>query len=239
MPDALPPGKWFACGMIVSLWDQIVNQTKRSWRLAEMRLLFLALLVAVVAVTSVGFFTDRADRAMNAQATQLLGGDMVIMSTRPINEDYLKEAQKRGLRTARVVSFPSMVSSGEKFQLAQIKAVSEDYPLHGKIETSLESAGTIQVTEVDALKNNEVLADARLFVALDAKAGDQVQLGRSQISLAKIIRKMPDQATNAFQFAPKLILPLQLLPKTGLLSAASRASYSFLFAGDEAQINQV
>ena len=108
----------------------------------------------------------------------------------------------------------------------------------GKIETSAESAGTIQVTELDALKNNEVLADARLFVALDAKAGDQVQLGRSQISLAKIIRKMPDQATNAFQFAPKLILPLQLLPKTGLLSAASRASYSFLFAGDEAQIKQ-
>ncbi len=216
----------------------LFNQIKRFWRLAEMRLLFLALLVAVVAVTSVGFFTDRADRAMNAQATQLLGGDMVVVSTRPINEDYLKEAQTRGLRTAKVVSFPSMVSSGEKFQLAQIKAVSNEYPLHGKIETSTENTGEIQVTLISSLINNETLADGRLFVSLNAKAGDEVQLGRSKIKLASAIRKMPDQASNAFQFAPKLILPLKQLPETGLLTAASRASYSFLFAGDETQIKQ-
>ena len=216
----------------------LFNQIKRFWRLAEMRLLFLALLVAVVAVTSVGFFTDRADRAMNAQATQLLGGDMVVVSTRPINEDYLKEAQTRGLRTAKVVSFPSMVSSGEKFQLAQIKAVSNEYTLHGKIETSTENTGEIQVTLISSLINNETLADGRLFVSLNAKAGDEVQLGRSKIKLASIIRKMPDQASNAFQFAPKLILPLKQLPETGLLTAASRASYSFLFAGDETQIKQ-
>ena len=216
----------------------ILNQIKRFWRLAEMRLLFLALLVAVVAVTSVGFFTDRADRAMNAQATQLLGGDMVVVSTRPISEEYLTEAKSRGLRTAEIVSFPSMVSNGEKFQLAQIKAVSEAYPLHGKIETSKENAGTIQITPVNSLKNNEALAEGRLFLSLNAKADDQVQLGRSKITLAGIIRKMPDQASNAFQFAPQLILPLAQLSETGLLTAASRASYSFLFAGDEVQINQ-
>ena len=129
MCDALSLRKWFVGDMTFSLYSQLFNQSKRFWRLAEMRLLFLSLLVAVVAVTSVGFFTDRADRAMNAQATQLLGGDMVIMSTRPINEDYLEEAQKRGLRTARVVSFPSMVSSSEKFQLAQIKAVFRRLPI--------------------------------------------------------------------------------------------------------------
>ena len=64
---------------MISLLQQFLIQTKRFWRLAETRLLFLALLVAVVAVTSVGFFTDRADRAMNVQATQLLGGDMMIL----------------------------------------------------------------------------------------------------------------------------------------------------------------
>ena len=84
----------------------LLKQSKHFWRLTEMRLLFLALLVAVVAVTSVGFFTDRADRAMNAQATQLLGGDMVIVSTRPIDESYSVEAQQRGMGTAEVISFP-------------------------------------------------------------------------------------------------------------------------------------
>ncbi len=146
--------------------NSILIQTKRFWRLAEARLLFLALLVAVVAVTSVGFFTDRADRAMNAQATQLLGGDMVIVSTRPIDDVYLSEADKRGLRTASTVTFPSMVSRGEKFQLAQVKAVSDKYPLHGNIETSAESGGVTSITQIDSLSDDEIIADGRLFVAL-------------------------------------------------------------------------
>ena len=218
------------------IFSRLLKQGRHFWRLAEMRLLFLALLVAVVAVTSVGFFTDRADRAMSAQATQLLGGDMVLVSTRPLNKKYLIEAQQRGMGTAEVVSFPSMVSSDDKFQLAQIKAVSKDYPLHGKIETSLESQGVIEITSVNSLKNDEVLADGRLFVALNAKAGDTAQLGSSKIKLKKIIRKMPDQGSNAFQFAPKMIIPLEQLPATGLLGAGSRASYSFLFSGDSTQV---
>jgi len=215
---------------------ELLKQSKHFWRLAEMRLLFLALFIAVVAVTSVGFFTDRADRAMHAQATQLLGGDLVIVSTRVIDESYLVEAKQRGLRTAKVISFPSMVSRDDKFQLAQVKAVSQDYPLHGKIETSSEIIGDVEITSVSTLKNNQILADARLFSALGAKAGDQAQLGKSQITLSKIIRKMPDQASNAFQFAPKMLIPLELLPTTGLLRKGSRASYSYLFAGDTAQL---
>lgn len=220
----------------MSLFIELVKQSKRFWRLAEMRLLFLALLIAVVAVTSVGFFTDRADRAMSAQATQLLGGDVVIVSTRVIDESYLSEAKKRGMRTAEVISFPSMVSRDDKFQLAQIKAVSKNYPLHGRVETSKENLGVVENTTIGTLKDNQVLADARLFRALDAKVGEQAQLGKSKIVLSKIIRKMPDQASNAFQFAPKMLIPLAQLPVSGLLSKGSRASYSYLFAGDTAQV---
>jgi len=213
-------------------------QWKRFWRLAEMRLLFLALLVAVVAVTSVGFFTDRADRAMSAQATQLLGGDLVIVSTRPIDNVFISEAEKQGLRTAEAITFPSMLSRGEQFQLAQVKAVSENYPLHGSIETTLDNGKNIQEIELSTLKENEALAESRMFIALGAKPGDVVQLGQSKVRLSAVIHKMPDQATSAFQLAPTLILPMQQLAETGLLTPASRASHSFLFAGDEQQVQK-
>ncbi|MCF6194835.1 MAG: hypothetical protein L3J46_10945, partial [Kangiellaceae bacterium] len=217
------------------------SEWQKFWRLAEMRLLFLALLVAVVAVTSVGFFTDRADRAMSQQATTMLGGDMVIVSTRPINDAFLAEAKKRGLRTAETINFPSMVSvagnagSDDKFQLAQINAVSLDYPLHGMIETSTSASADINNTLIKNLAVNgsvaEVLAESRLFIALDVKAGQEVQLGKSKVKLGKFIRKMPDQSASVFQLAPKLILPLPQLEKTGLLTPASRAHFSLLFAG--------
>ena len=220
----------------MSFFIKLVKQIRHFWRLAEMRLLFLALLVAVVAVTSVGFFTERADKAMSSQAVQILGGDLVIVSSRPINKNYLLEAKQRELTTAEVISFPSMISKGEKFQLAQIKAVSDEYPLLGKVETSIERMGDIIITRIDSLNENEVLADERLFVALEASSGEQAQLGQSIITLYKIIRKMPDQASNSFQFAPKMLLPIKQLPETGLLTEGSRASYSYLFAGDESKI---
>ena len=172
--------------------NPLINEWKKFWRLAEMRLLFLALLVAVVAVTSVGFFTDRADRAMSQQATTMLGGDMVVISTRPIDKAFIKEATKRGLRTAETISFPSMVSvvdSTEKFQLAQIKAVSTEYPLHGKIETSESALGDVENISLKTLAEGETLAEPRLFITLDVKAGQVVQLGRSKVRLAKFIRK--------------------------------------------------
>jgi putative ABC transport system permease protein len=213
------------------------NYLRQFWRLAEARLLFLSLLISVVAVTSVSFFTDRADRAMAAQATQLLGGDLVIVSTRPINPDYLSEADKQGLLQASTLSFPSMVSSGEKFQLTQVKAVSKNYPLQGKLEVSADINGTPQTFTINQLEHNDAIAETRLFAALEVKAGAQVQLGQSKITLAKMIRKIPDQASSTFQIAPILILPLAKLKQTGLLTPASRASYRYFFAGNETQIS--
>jgi len=214
------------------------NQLRQFWHLAEARLLFLSLLVSVVAVTSVGFFTDRADRAMSMQASQLLGGDLVITSTRPINPDFLGEANKQGLLQASILSFPSMVSYGEKFQLAQVKAVSKNYPLQGELKVSTDINDAPLPLSINKLGNNNALAETRLFAALGVKAGTQVQLGQSKINLAKMIRKMPDQASSAFQIAPVLIIPLEKLKQTGLLTPASRASYRYFFIGDEAHINQ-
>jgi len=218
--------------------SQLITEWKKFWRLAEMRLLFFALLVAVVAVTSVGFFTDRADRAMSQQATTMLGGDMVVVSTRPIDKAFIEEATKRGLRTAETISFPSMVSVGEKFQLAQIKAVSLEYPLHGNIEVSESALGEVENISLKSLVKTEVLAESRLFITLGVKAGQEVQLGQSKVRLAKFIRKMPDQSASVFQLAPKLILPLSQLKATGLLTPASRARYSQLFAGEEGAVKK-
>jgi len=220
----------------------LFTEWQRFWCLAEIRLLLLALLVAVIAVTSVGFFTDRADRAMSQQATTMLGGDMVLVSTRPINPEFLTEAERRGLRTAETISFPSMVSTldslnnsdnnNDTFQLAQIKAVSTNYPLHGTIEISETATSAISKASLKNLQDNEVLAESRLFATLRASTGKTVNLGKTKVRLAYFIRKMPDQSTSAFQLAPKLILPMKMLKQTGLLTPASRASFSQLYAGD-------
>ncbi|MCK5810130.1 MAG: FtsX-like permease family protein [Cocleimonas sp.] len=213
-----------------------LKQWQQYWRITEVRLLFLALLVSVTAITSVGFFTDRADKAMSQQATQLMGGDLIVSSSRPIDQHYLSHAKSLGLHTAEMISFPSMVSSGEKMQLAQIKAVSAQYPLTGELDIS-DSLLDESSRHHQRLTHNQAWSEARLFIALGIQPNATVQLGKIELQLTKRIIKMPDQGLSAFQIAPVLLMPLEQLPETGLLTPASRARFNQLFAGETDQIN--
>ena len=45
----------------------------RDWRGGELRILASALIIAVTAVSAVGFFVDRVDRGIQQQAAELIG----------------------------------------------------------------------------------------------------------------------------------------------------------------------
>jgi putative ABC transport system permease protein len=87
---------------------QSLRMLRRDWRSGELRLLALALVIAVTAITSVGFFVDRLRQGLQRDAAQYLGGDAVLDSDHPIAAHWDAEALGRGLRTARSLSFPSM-----------------------------------------------------------------------------------------------------------------------------------
>ncbi|MBY0437059.1 MAG: hypothetical protein K2W80_02620, partial [Burkholderiales bacterium] len=56
----------------------------RDWRAGELRVLVAALVIAIAAVTSVGFFSDRVRLALIEQANALLGADLIVVSDRAI-----------------------------------------------------------------------------------------------------------------------------------------------------------
>ncbi len=209
---------------------------RQAWRIAEMRLLFLALVISVTAVTSVNFFTDRTERLMTMQATKLLGADVIVRSSRPLDKAYLSQAETLGLSQAEMISFRSMVSVGESLKLAQVKAVSPNYPLRGNIETNTTLQRVGKKDSISELKPGQVWAAPSLFTSLNIQPSSEVRIGRSLFELSKALIKTPDQGSNVFQFAPPVLMPLADLPQTGLLTPGSRASFSFLFAGDESQV---
>ena len=106
---------------------------RRDLRAGELSILLMAIVVAVTAMTAVGFFTDRVGGAMKDQASQVLAADLVLRSAGPINPDYLRDAQELGLETAETLAFPTVVLSGEQTTLAAIDAVSGTYPLRGQL----------------------------------------------------------------------------------------------------------
>src|SRR4051812_26420903 len=117
-----------------------MKMLRRNWSAGELRVLLLALLIAVASVTTVGFFADRVQSALDAQANELMGGDLALIADKPIPEERFAEARARHLAIAHTRTFPSMVFAGGMVNLAEIKAVSDAFPLRGRLRVT-ESIG--------------------------------------------------------------------------------------------------
>jgi len=89
----------------------------------EMRLVFLALLLTVTAMATVGLLTDRISKALLRQSNELLGADMVIASSRAIPNDWQSHAREGGLQTAYFQEFPSVLIADDDSALSEVKAV--------------------------------------------------------------------------------------------------------------------
>jgi len=211
-----------------------VKRAIRDWRLREIRLLFLALTVAVLSVTSISFFTDRVERAIRLQGTTLLGADLVVSSSRPPGAEVKKLAAS--LHSAEIVEFRSVALSGDVSLLTEVKAVAGDYPLRGALETS-DSLGHIGSPGPSAPAPGEAWAAPEVFYRLGLEPGSTLELGNSSFKLTRIIKLEPDAGGSVFRFAPRLMINIESLPATGLIVPASRARYKLLIAGPEADIN--
>ena len=77
----------------------------------ELRVLALALIVAVASVTAVGFFTDRIGRAVERQAADVLAADMFATSGFELPSELESEARSRALATARHTRFQASSSA--------------------------------------------------------------------------------------------------------------------------------
>lgn len=213
-----------------------------SWRLlgrelrsGELRLLFAALLVAVAAVTAVGFFSDRVRQGLQREARQMMGGDLLVTADHPLPDSYCDEARRLGLQMAETMVFPSMVMAGGQPQLADIKAVSGSYPLRGKLASS-PSGGEPGRDAEHGPAAGSVWLDERLAAALGAGPGDQVMVGSRALPVAAILTREPDRGVNFFSLAPRLMMHLDDAATTGLVQFGARIRYQLMLAGAERDV---
>lgn len=209
------------------------RQLRREFRLSEYLVLIFALILSVAAVTSVGFFANRVERAMAAQAATLLAADAVLSSPKPITSEVLDRAAKDSLRTTGVTEFPSVVLTEEgDTGLVSVKAVGPDYPLRGELKLTQQLLGEERVA-TDAPDSGTVWIDPRLAGRLELVVGDQLQFGDIEVIVAALIAFEPDGSVDTFQLAPRLMMNSDDLQRSGLLGEGSRARYRLLLAGDE------
>ena len=204
-------------------------------RAPELRILALGVVLAVAALSSVGFFTDRVQRAMAEQATELLGADLVVTSPTTPRAALIRSAREAGLQVAETVSFPSVALYRDRTLLTGVKAVDAGYPLRGRLRLAARPGGE-EFTTHGIPAPGEVWVEPRVLQQLGANIGDRIQLGDRDFTASRILRYEPDRGGDLFQIAPRILLNAADLPATGLITPASRVHYRLLLAGPEAAI---
>jgi putative ABC transport system permease protein len=209
------------------------RQTQRDFRAGELRLLAVAVLLAVAALTAVGFFADRLNTGLTRDARQLIGGDAVVGSDQPLPPAFAAKAAELGLLSALQVQFPSMArapeAQGGAARLVSVKAVGPAYPLRGQLQLKEGPNATAQ-TVAESPAPGTVWVDAGLLDALQLQVGQPLLLGDSTLTVARIVVIEPDRGAGFVNFAPRVMLAEADLAATGLVQPASRVRYRFAIA---------
>ena len=219
--------------MIIRLaWQQLFSQ----WKSGDLRVMLLALVLAVTSITAVNFFINRIALHLNAQGGLLLGGDLVIISDHKLPSSYDELAKQHALKSTTTLEFPSMVINGERNQLAEIKALSAGFPLRGDFGVQL-SKNQAPVSISTTPNKGEVWIEPRLANTLKLEIGDSVELGAARFKIAGILTREPSRGGDMFSFAPRLMMHADDIEATQLVQFGSRLKYQLLIAGAAGKVS--
>lgn len=207
----------------------------RDLRAGELRLLIVAVTLAVAALSAVGFFSDRLKGGLQRDARQLLGGDAVLASDNPAPAVFAEKARALGLQAGATQTFPTMGRAADEqggaSRLVALKAVSPGYPLRGQLLVSATADGAGEPTrEVPA--PGEVWVDAAVLESLDLHLGDPLLLGDSRLRIARVLVLEPDRGAGFMNFAPRVMVRESDLAATRLVQPASRINHRLAVAGE-------
>jgi putative ABC transport system permease protein len=234
-----------------SVWALAWRQMLRDFRAGELRLLVVAVMLAVAALTAVGFFADRINGGLARDARQMLGGDAIVASDQPAPPGFAEKARALGLLTATTAAFPSMgratEAQGGASRLVSVKAVSDGYPLRGRVTLGgavgappgaggvgappgARAADAPPAERAGAPQRGTAWVDPALLDSLTLKVGDTLLLGDASLRVVQTIVVEPDRGAGFMSFAPRVLLNEADLPATGLIQPASRVTYRLAVA---------
>lgn len=208
----------------------------RDLRAGELRLLIVAVTLAVAALSAVGFFADRLQAGLQRDARQLLGGDALVASDHPLPPAFAEQARTLGLSSVATLTFPTMArasdAQGGASRLVAFKAVQAGYPLRGQLQVAAAPDAAADVArEVPA--PGQVWLDASLLEALGLRMGDPLLLGDATLRIDRVIVLEPDRGAGFMSFSPRVLLNQADVAATGLVQPASRVTYRLAVAGAE------
>lgn len=184
-----------------------------------------SVVLGIAALVATLSFGHNLRTAIDDQAKELVGADLMIGSVQPLSPGIQALPDSVPNRRSEQCSFGSMVyfvKSGSS-RLVQVRALDGDYPFYGSFGTEPAGAGQLWRS------GRQALVDKALMLQYGAQAGDSIRVGELNFAIAGALEKAPGSNEISTTVAPPVYIPLHWLDQTGLLKRGSRVNYQYYY----------
>lgn len=212
-----------------------LNHAFREARAGEVRVLFMAVVIAVAVSCAIGYFGARLNDAMALRATEFLGADLVLEGSTPATRKQVQAGRAMGLEHATSIEFGSVVATDDAIQLSSVKAVDDAYPLRGQLRSRTSPESTEIVGGVPA--PGEAWVESRLLASLSIDIGATIDVGARTLRVSRILTDEPDRGRNLYSLNPHVVINVGDLESTRIVQPGSRVRYRDLWRGAPEQLD--
>lgn len=212
---------------MMTRWALALRLARREMRggIKGFRIFLACLMLGVAAIGAVGSLAAAVRAGLDADARQLLGGDVdLTLTQRPAQPDELAALRARG-QLSEVAELRAMARTDRERTLVELKAVDGTYPLLGAVGVN----GAPDLQSALAERDGEwgAVVERGLLVRLGVKLGDRIKIGDSTYVLRALETAEPDRTTNIFTLGPRVMVAKDSLAATGLMQPGSLIRYQY------------
>ncbi len=214
---------------------QSARMLYRQRAVFSIRLLFIAVVLAVTTVSAITLVSEQLKSALISSSSRFIGGDRQLISPREIDDGWLAIAESLDVNWSRSLEFSSMLYANDQLQLVSVKAVDDRYPLKGDLLIAGKQGE--RVVAPSGPDRGELWLQGRLFSLFGVAMGDQADIGELGLRINQELLQEPDASFALAGLAPRVMMHFSDVPETGVVQAGSRLKWQYYFSGADASLD--
>ena len=203
---------------------------------AHQRLLRWTQGVLLVFIVTLSQSSESIQNYLDNNLQGLLGADAVLSQQQKLTSAQYTALSKLTNEVVVTQQVKVTLSHKGQWQQAKIKAVDNQYPLHGELLTSLTLLGSGQPT-YGGPQLGQIWLDARLFASLSLKMGDYIQVAEQRLLVARVLHHEPDRLMEGHNVDMRAMVNTQDMTSLGL--SADIIHYRYLIGATSQQITDL
>lgn len=200
-------------------WRDLVQSLKRLW-------LFCACLVfGVCLVMAAASLYQMLDRVLLFDTRALMGGDVEVESSEPIDKEVLDWIANTGDISLTRELDTMMSTESDEFALVELLSTDAAYPLYGELKLEPKQELSIALAKNDGVWG--IAIDPVLAERSKLSIGDKVYIGDLALIIRALVIEQPDRRLNANWRGAPVLISEQAMNASGLLRPGSRVEYEY------------